>query len=236
MGFEARKLASVEGHVIAKRTKVFPDFLRRGTQSNYLNFAFRRNTPQFLFCRDDAVVAAFVVLISDKVLHLIADNVIEALPGEGVAATHFGGKACVGHHGHFIAHAAIAFSPCTILPILIKGIIQSIDRNNVALNVQLPIRGINEVKNTFGITCPLRQSGKRESGFAAADARFNDVDAARFEGLWTGNQVGNMLATLRNKSRSFIIILKKGRKNKAMRIWANHYAGFLSLRSIKIIP
>ena len=204
MGFKARKLASVERHITAKRAEVFPDFLRRGAQSNYLNFAFRRNTPQVLFCRDDAVVAAFVVLIPDKVLHLIADNVIEALPWERFAPAHFGGKACVGHHGHFIAHAAIAFSPCALLPILIKGIIQSIDRNNVALNVQFPVCGINEIKNALGVARPLRQSGQRESGFATADARFNDVDAARFEGLWTGNQVGNMLATLRNKSRSFI--------------------------------
>ena len=190
-GFKPLQVAAVKGDVVAQFPKSFPDELRGGAQRNDSGSACCGDGPQGAFRGLHIHSAAFVPLIVHQVLHLVAHDIIEFVQGESMGVVpHFGPEARVGHHGHVVLRGFAAFAPNAFLSIIVEGIGLPAHGQDVLLDAKLAVGGVDQVQYFAGAARPLGKNVQGKEGFAAADRRFDDVDAACLDCCWIGNQIG----------------------------------------------
>ena len=66
---------------------------------------------------------------------------------------------------------------------------------DVALDAQFSICGINQVQAALWIARPFRQFSQREARLSRADSCVNDVDSALEKGAWIRYQIRNVFSS-----------------------------------------
>ena len=131
---------------MAEFAETISNLLRCCAHRYYSRVADLRRRPQCVF-RCFQIRASFVeALIVHKILHLIADDVIKIPPLKCIIMLpHFSAKARISHNGHF--PEAVIFSPYVLCVVIVEGVSLPPDsfRDDISLDAQFPIRGINQV-------------------------------------------------------------------------------------------